>query len=437
MAVKIYKRLTEWWREPTEVIGEGDNKEALRKKFLEKKLREEEFEDEENFDNTMEDDLNGEEMVPGDVQDPADIVDDVEGEERADAIADQISLTIDGQEYYLVPAGEEGIEGEGADLGLDSTPEMDDVSQPMNAEGGEENFANNNMENSNEEEDLNEAHRKRIKAIKEKILKRRMALNEEDEFFIDGEEAAPVGSGDEIGGVMEALNKKIAKLSRELESLKVAKKFLREDTGGELDMPKAKDKVQLAATSGPKNADTFSDSGEDFTKTVGKGDKLAKRGPGTPIKSAQTFSDAGDNKTVKNATGSASFSARGPGSAPKKAYTPSDSGPHPRELESFKARLAKRMKSIKEEEDLNDKMPDPKKTIDNFEDIEDQRLEVAETTDDLISEKLQKVRLARKLRREGVEKNGVTFPNEEIKADLESTLQESFDYKKFLTGDYK
>ena len=478
-AVRIYKRMREWWRDPNEVV-EGADQNPKNKKLNEAYMdnpEEEEMEAEGELPADADDvapELAGDEAeaaIPPEVENPEEIVDGVEGESDADEIANQIQLTIDGVTYNLVPAESEAEGGEmdmtGEEMGLDTIPQDQDITQPEVATGEE------GEEVVPEQTDEEEA-KKHLEAVKARLRKRLEArriqtsngkkFNEGDEAFMNGDDAGDVDSGSGDGGavnagaVMEKLSAREKALLKELTKIKLQKRSLKEEEYvADPKFPQAKD-VNLAATSGPKNAETLSDSGEDFTKKAGSDKSFAARGPGKDIKSAQTIS-----KGVKQDcyAGNDGFNGRGPGQDPKKAYTPSNAGeggptgvkgsniPASKRAEAAKQRiLARRMKNLAETEEFNPEgrpkgssggegaVADPiGKAVDNgadqvnsIEDINDTTLEVAENTE--LFEKLKKIRAARLARR------SESAPASKGKLDESVKVTEAFDFKKFLNDEY-
>ena len=463
MAVRIYKRMREWWRDPNEVV-EGAEDNPKQKKLTEAyadNLNDEEapaLEDEEGMEE--------EPAVPPEVENPEEMIDNVEGESEADEIADQIQLTIDGVTYNLVPAETpaEGTEETGEEMGLDAIPQDQDISQ--SGVEGQETPAPEQTEAPEEEDEEKKLEAVRAK-LRKKLEARRMnpgkKIKEDDESFIAGDEAADavdsVDSGDG-GSVMEQLNAREKDLLKEMAKLKLRKNALLKEADYIADPNFAKGKdVNLAATSGPKNAETLSDSGEDFTKKVGSDKSFAARGPGKDIKSAQSISKGAKPDSYGASDG---FNGRGPGQDPKKAYTPSSSGeggptqvkgsniPASKRAEAAKQRiLARRMKALAETEEWNPEgkpqgssggeapvvdpigkeVDDGKEQVDHIENINDTTLEVAEDTE--LFEKLKRIRAERLARRaEAKATESVEKLEESVKKD------EPFDFKKFLRNEY-
>jgi hypothetical protein len=490
MAVKIYQRMKEWWREPEENIpGATPTKNELRRKFIESKRYTEEDEDEdeespvlgdegmddEEFDN--DDSLNDESLVADDVENPEDIIDDVAAEDGSDDIADQITINIGGVDYNLVPTTDEDMNNEEGDLGIDAQAEMDDVSQPQDIPENDDNLMNDEESFEDEDEDFQESAKnkakralekantaKRIALIKEKILKSRKMKENEDNEFLNGEDEAVDASEENLNSVMESIQKRKALLKKTYEALVAKERKLKE--AGELDLPKAKDSNGNFAARGHgkdiKSAYTDSKSGEDFTKKAGEDKSFAARKSGRDVKAAYTASAGIKAKDLAADDG---FAGKSRGEDPKKAYTPSKSGDNgPTKVTGGKtsgtkrveALLARRLRTVEEVEgnqysngtvkisgagqkpvadQIGADVDTGAEMTDEWKDIEGGNIDVAKRTE--ISEKLARIRKQRLSRRnESVEKNGVVFPTEELKDSLEGSLKESFDFKKLIKGEY-
>jgi len=342
-------------------------------------MPDEDFEDQDQDINT---DLNAEEEVPPEMGE-----EDFEGEENPEEVAQDVTVMIDGKEYTLVPketeAPEEGEEGEenleNEELGNEEEPSEADLN------GGV----------AGEDKDITqESKGKKVdydKLIESTIAKRNSKKNKAREMAI----------------------------RKALRIKKMAEKQLTELFTGEY----------VTNKQGETGFD-FTDVGGDESFAVV--DRAASGNQYSPTNSKSVYEPTdkggktGHMKTPKGATQEAlrrkaAFKAWLKEHESQLKESDSDPG---EDSESFN-RNDKGLNSMDYEE-----FPEIPEKMGKEDDLLTNAGSVSEHTE------LKKVQQRRNLRRQREREQEVKFPSQEVKEDLEDTMEESFDFKKFLNGGY-
>ena len=355
----------------------------------------EEFEDEgdnlddsvmdDNLEPEMGDDM-GDEMGGDDLNAESDVPPEMNDAAGGEGMADDIRITIGGQEYMLVPASDAGEEG--AEMGDDMGG---DENLPMDSEmGGDELPPDNEMgEVGAEDDDVTNKPQQESKKNPKAPMKEGKKVNYDK--IIDK-------------ALSMSETEKTARVQKALAMMEKAKAELNELFTG--------DYVQ--------NKGGQALSGLDFSSVRGDTDYAV---------------------VARAATG--------------KQYTPTDNPEtefepkgKDKKSEAFKAWLAAQKAKFNEEEGTSDPGKDSEsfnkndtidKNIDGLEDFPAMP-EIVGDNPDVISQ-YAKTAEARKARQQGKKVNEseqpVKFPSKEVRADIENALEESFNFKDFISGKYQ
>jgi hypothetical protein len=350
---------------------------------------------EDEFEN--EGDINPEDDIPPEMGDEA-----LEGEE-SEEMAQDVTVMIDGKEYTLVPKEEEMM---GDEMGEE--PPMEDEMG-----GGDEAAMNGGVAAEPMDVTRQESKKKVTRRVRE------------------DEGSVPAAGGDFTGEVdydkvLEAAMSDAKKRAKEgairkaLQAKKMAEKQLAELFTGEYVLNKQ----------GEPGFDFKPVAGDEKFAVV---DRAASGNQFTPTDSDSPYepdSKGGKTAHMTKPKGDSSYNARKEAfkkwiATQEKKFTEDESDPG-QDSEQFNSEDVFAKNAIKPLSP--EQYPETPEIVGKDEDT---------LTDGKVSEnkEYKKVQQRRQLRRES--EQPVKFPSKEVKEDLEQTMEESFDFKKLIRGEYK